>query len=520
MARRSTRDDPLSGVGRLLRELRAPATARNQHRRTALLGAVAMALFRLPLRQREIVRRYDLGGESAAGVQRSLSLSARQFFRDRRCALAVLSRHLVYDDADKAVHATYGGAVTRIAISDSALAGKTFARSLAQSGNSRCLDALQRLAAAARKQLERADLLLELAETAIDYSDDRVAEEALAAASTTVCASAFEPAIADWLSGRLARAQAHLAATPWEGAEHFALAISSLRRSIAREPSLLEPRASLSDVLGDHALLEFTIGSFAESRAASAEAVDLIESFSLARRPKALETLAMHEAIHAVLSGRTATAVTKVATLLGHAGESGWSSTASWLGGVVVGLNGISGDYHEAIRWYESMAPLALTGARPRDRSSLMLEAAHAYTMTGQPKEALSILGYVRPGDGCPRTEIPEWHLYAAAALQRIGDDRSALNEASEALAGFTAQGPGRGLADAHRHVATCQAKLGSTRTAREHLAEARRLTEHHGTPYALLRTLAAEATILQSATCKREAAEYAKLLHGLARSS
>jgi hypothetical protein len=62
-------------------------------------------------------------------------------------------------------------------------------------------------------------------------------------------------------------------------------------------------------------------------------------------------------------------------------------------------------------------------------------------------------------------------------------------------------------------------AKLGDARSAREHLSEARRLTEHHGTPYGLLRTLSAEATILQSAALKREAAEYAKLLHELARS-
>jgi tetratricopeptide (TPR) repeat protein len=520
MARRSTRDDPVSGVGRVLRELRAPVAASNQHRRAGLRGAVEMALFRLPPRQREIVRRYDLGGECATDVQRSLSLSARQFFRDRRSALAILSRHLVYDDTRERVRATCGDAVTRIVISDSALAGKTFARSLAQSGNARCIDALQRLATTAGTPLERADLLLELAETSIDYSDERVAEEALAAATTTMRTGEFAPAIADWLCGRLARARGHLAATPWESAEHFADAISCLRRSIAREPSLLEPRASLSDVLGDHALLEFTVGSFAESRAASSEAVDLIESFAPAKRPKALETLAMHETIHAVLSGRTSAAVTRVSSLLEHAGESGWSSTASWLGAVVVGLHGVSGDYREAIRWYESMAPLALTGARPRDRSSLTVEAAHAYTMTGRPKEALSILGYVRPGDGCPRTDVPDWHLYTAAALERIGDDRGALREASEALAGYTLQGPGRGLADAHRHVATCHAKLGNVDIAREHLTQARRLTERHGTPYALLRTLAAEAAILQTTALKREAAEYAKLLHGLARSS
>ena len=183
--------------------------------------------------------------------------------------------------------------------------------------------------------------------------------------------------------------------------------------------------------------------------------------------------------------------------------------------------NGFFGDPNngEAIRWYRTMAPLALTGARPRDRSGLTMKAAHAYTMTGQPAEALSILGYVRPGNGCPRAEVPDWHLFTAAALHRLGDDRAALGESNQALAGLAGEGPGRGLADAHRWVATCESKLGNARSAREHLVEARRLTEQHGTPYQLLRTLSAEAAILPSPARKREAVEYASLLRNLARS-
>ena len=98
MARKSDRDDPLSAVRRLLRELRtsrSPAV----RRREGLLGAVEIALFRLPPRQREIVRRYDLAGENAGDVQRALALSPRQFFRDRRQALTFLSDHLFNEKA-------------------------------------------------------------------------------------------------------------------------------------------------------------------------------------------------------------------------------------------------------------------------------------------------------------------------------------------------------------------------------------------------------------------------------------
>ncbi len=226
----------------------------------------------------------------------------------------------------------------------------------------------------------------------------------------------------------------------------------------------------------------------------------------------------MHATIEATLSGRTRIAAAHVSQLLRRAGESAWSSTATRLGSVLVGLNGVSGDYGAAIRWYRAMAPLASDGARPSDRSGLTMEAAHAFTMIGRPEEALGILGYLR-GDGCPRAEVPDWHAYAAAALDRHGDHRAALREAREALAGYDAHGMVRGLGDAHRLVATSCAKLGNARAAREHLSEARRLTERHGTPYGLLRTLCAEAAILKNAPLQREAAEYAKLLQSLARS-
>jgi tetratricopeptide (TPR) repeat protein len=519
MARKSDRDDPLSAVRRLLRELRTLRSL-EVRRREALLGAVEIALFRLPSRQREIVRRYDLAGESAGEVQRALAISARQFFRDRRRALTFLSEHLF----DEHVRAAENRAVVAVtsplpAGGEPGLAGKTFARSLAQTGDVQCLDALRELARDANDPLERADLLLELAETANDYSDEPAASAAVLAASGLLNDAEFPPAVGDWLRGRLARAQAHLTETPRDGASHFERARAFLHRSIAGDPTLPGARSALADTLGDDALVQFRLGNFAQARAVSAEALELIDAFGLANRPEALEISAVHVTIEAIVSGRTCAAVSEIALLLQRAGESGWSSTASRLGAVLVGLNCVSGDYTQAIRRYRTMSPLALRGARPGDRSGLMMETAHAYTMSGRPNEALSLIGYVRPGDGCPRAVVPGWHASAAAALDHLGEHQAALREAREALAGYSAQGTERGLADAHRLVATSYAKLGKARSAREHLGEARRLAEHHGTPYGLLLTLSAESAILQNAARRCEAAEYAKLLHQLARS-
>jgi hypothetical protein len=49
---------------------------------------------RVPPRQREVLRRYDLSGEPAIELQRGLGISTRQFFRDRRAALTELAAHL------------------------------------------------------------------------------------------------------------------------------------------------------------------------------------------------------------------------------------------------------------------------------------------------------------------------------------------------------------------------------------------------------------------------------------------
>ena len=75
MARRPNLDNPLVAWRRAVRGL---------PRNAALRESIEIALFRVPARQREVVRRYDLSGEPAAEIQRVLGISARQFFRDRR----------------------------------------------------------------------------------------------------------------------------------------------------------------------------------------------------------------------------------------------------------------------------------------------------------------------------------------------------------------------------------------------------------------------------------------------------
>ena len=232
MARRSDREDPLFGIRRLLRGLRGAARAQ---RGTALRGAVEIALFRLPSRQQAIVRRYDLEGEPAAAIQRDLSLSPRQFFRDRHNGLALLSSFIFEPERTTSAASVRASSETP---RDAAIVARTFARSLAQTGDARCLDVLRDLAAGARYPTERADLLLESAQTAADCSAERAAAEAAGEASRLLGESC--DARTTLLRGRLARVRARFSRSKDDALSLIAQALTILRASA--DDSSREPR--------------------------------------------------------------------------------------------------------------------------------------------------------------------------------------------------------------------------------------------------------------------------------------
>jgi hypothetical protein len=192
------------------------------------------------------------------------------------------------------------------------------------------------------------------------------------------------------------------------------------------------------------------------------------------------------------------------------ASESAWSSTAYKVGGYLVGLHGISSEYGEAIAWYHRMMPFA-PAARPSDRADTAMEVAHAFAMSGREGEALSVLKSVKAF-----AYAPSWHVVGGAAMAQLNDE-SAIAEPRLAFGGYDETDSPRGLADAHRLLAVCYAKRSEVHRAREHIAEARRLAERYGTPYALLLVLAAEATIVRDAALRKEASEYAQLLKRIA---
>jgi tetratricopeptide (TPR) repeat protein len=520
MARPVNLDNPLVLWRHATRSLRSGGRLTEDPRQAALRDRIELALFRVPARQREVVKRYDLSGEPAVEIQRALGISARQFFRDRRAALTelktLLPNLLALPTAVAPVPATPPRSLTHAC--DATLSGRASARSLAQTGNARCLDVLHELAANATDTTARTDLFLELAELALDFDDDNTARDAVEAVlHVRNNAGKLEAGLSEYLSGRLARAEARLTESCPDAATKLREAVAWLRRSVAANPGAVDTRAALLEALGDAAALDFEAGNFASAQAASAEAVDIIESFTLWTRPRALEIMAMDVALDACLSGRMDSAIERVSSLLRRAVDSAWSATASRLGADLVGLYSLRGESGMALRWYGRMWPTAVNSARPRDRWSLAMDAAGTYAAAGRPREALAVLSGAKDVTTCPPRCLPEKHAFVASSLLLMGANARALREARTAFRGYAARRVGRGMGDAHRLIAKSCARLGDVAAAREHIDEARRLSERYGVLEGLLCTLHAQAEILQRPKVKAEAQELERLLRSRA---
>jgi len=520
MARRVNLDNPLVVWRHAMRRLRSDGRVTEDPRHAALRDRIEVALFRVPARQREVVKRYDLGGEPAAQIQRALGISARQFFRDRRAALAELKTHLPQllapQPAVESAPTIAPRSLTHAC--DATLSGRASARSLAQTGNAQCLSVLRELAVNATDATARIDLFLELAELALDFDDDGTARDAVESVMhARDDRGKSESGLFEYLYGRRARAEARLTESYPDAAVKLQDAIEWLRRSLAACPEAIDARAALLEALGDTAVLDFEAGNFTSARAASSEAVHIIESFALWTRPRALEIMAMDAALDACLSGQMDSAIARVSSLLRRAVDSAWSATASRLGADLVGLYALRGESGSALRWYGRMWPVAVKSARPRDRWSLTMDAAGTYASAGRPREALAILSRARDVAICPPRCLPDKHAFVASSLLLIGANAKALPEARAALRAYTARGVGRGMGDAHRLIAKSCARLGDLAAAREHIDEARRLSERYGVLEGLLCTLHAQAEILGRSALKAEAQELERLLRSRA---
>jgi tetratricopeptide (TPR) repeat protein len=529
---------------RLLRELRT-ATAGTKSstaellsgdvpsvfRQEAALRVVRSALFRLPERQRELIRRHDLEGEPADALQHSLGLSARQYYRDRRAGLAALSRYLLGTAAwpgDRTVPAAFaaeppprppeiGASVALLPHSNGEFVRQAYARSLFQSGDIACLDVLADLARAVTDPQRRAGLLLDLSEMAFEFDRQDLSRGARRTAIRIVEETQpFDEGDADLLRGRIARLGANYVGTLSEAEQLYTQSLAHLRRSLRSSPMRVDARAQIALTLGDVALSKFGNGAFAEARSASAEACDIIRCSGLWTLPRALEIVAVNRTLEAVVTGRVSVAVQRLVELLELAIELGNSSVAGLVGALMVGLNSTRGKYEEAVRWYDRLASPVACGMRLTDRAHLAMEAAHALSMVGRSAEALEILGYGRAETEWPLVETASRHVTIGQVLVRAGNPTAALAEGQAARRDYEANQVARGLGNAHRLIAICYGRLGDLDRAKDHVREAQRLAETNGTHYDLLRTLVAKAEIVQSRTVKAEAIEFAQMLRGL----
>ncbi len=514
MTRRANVADELSTIRRLLRDVRRGIGVAKRDR--AIVKVVRLALFRLPARQREIVRRYDLEGQPAPRVQADLAISRRQLFRDRRAALSLLHVQVFGERgvteiprvSEKA--AVVGGEVQS--------ATRALALTLCQSGSGRGFQLLHELSVEARNAAERAHLLLDLAEAAFECSVAGLATESAERAAPLVDQlSTSHSAQYECVSGRFAAVQARLAPTLAKATENSDRSIWLLQQAHSADPSDTEIQLWLADAIAGRALIQISCGRFAEARQATAEACALIHGLE-PLRPAMLQIFAMRATLSASASGEPTDSMRSLRALFTQALEAGWHCLAGRLAADIVGLHNVHEDYNGALRFYRKIATFPFDGSRAIDRFAITGEAAHAYITTGRPAEGLALLREVAPDTGVPERERPTWHLAVGKALEQLGHTKIALREANEAMDGFIAQGTDRGTAAAHHLLARCHAHLKHRRASREHIDQAYELTAKYGTPYALFRVLGAKARIFGNAALAEEARELAAALHASGR--
>ena len=322
--------------------------------------------------EREVVQRYDLAGERASVVQRSLGLSPRQFFRDRRQALAHARGPSVFERAPGSLERAdaKGHAPTLVFGGDVEMAARSFARAVAQAGKTQCLEVLRRVARNAVDPVRRLDLLLEWRRphSSIATKRRRAAQSRRCRVSRARPSSARPPAIGfSDVSPPLKRTSQprRMKASRTLRARWLCSVVVS-----AANPAAWEPWAALADALGDRALLQFWIGGFSAARVCFTGSRGLSPSFGSAKAPQLWKpwqcTRRLRRSSPVAHARLSRTFQRCWATPLRQDGRRRRAFSAPSLSVSTVG-----GDYAEAIRWYRSLAPLTMSAARPSDRSAL-----------------------------------------------------------------------------------------------------------------------------------------------------
>ncbi len=511
-------------LSRLLRDLRHPARLQRNPLLTRLAPAPALGtpgavrtaievqLYRLPLRPRTIIERYEMNGEPLAGVAQALSLSRRQLFRDRANGLTLLANLLFEGEPRGAealarreakLEASVAVRDDSVSLAQSAICGLRYAGAV-----SAAIDRLHSLVPVLPSRSQRVDALLQIAEISMDYGDRPTERRILSQLRS------LDPNSGDCLEDlratiRCLMIESDLVTTCDQAVARNELAANLLRQRARGESH----RRDVVLLVGCLCLLYYDYeraSLYTAARDAVAEAAALVKHFAMESLPVGVETTIATAYDNARQRGTVGEAIDSLREPLDRCLANGWTALAARIGVACLSLSNMRSRYGEALQWYEWLSSVSASRLPQYDRKMLVVESAHALTMMGRAHQAICTLNG-SPDEGY--AYVPSVKVRRAEALEALGDVRGAIRDASDALVRSERAHYDKGIARSKRVLASCYDAVGETRLARTHLAECVELSTRSQSAYDLLRAMVTQSHVLKEDRFRQEAIGLARVL-------
>jgi tetratricopeptide (TPR) repeat protein len=471
---------------------RAVCAADPDHLIAAFQAALASSLHRLPARQHEIVRRYDLEREGVDSICASMALSRRQFFRDHRAAIQCLTRLMVPGAAPTVQRADKQAARPLVfEASPLRLPIISVANGLRNVGAyQEAIDVLARHCNTVEAAPAKVEALLEIADIAAECGDSQRSQAAIREAKAVAQQVTRSP---DPLcEARFQLAEGQTAASEPQR-RHYERAVAVL--SALHDEGNADSASALLLVRSLHALSlsHDHRGDWLSARVTARRSIDLLEPFGLEETPIGL----LASANYAMRDARQFGSVNAVAGTLRRflrvSLQHGWVHVTGEVAVHFVNLNLMHFRYAEALAWRRWLSAIDAARLTARTRNFLDVDSAHALTMLGRPGQALLVL---ESGDDAGLAFVGAREYWRGEALLAGGDIERALKLGVRALEGADGADSQKGRARSKRLLANCYHVLGQERSARKTIAESLELAQCYASPYDLFLSLAAARNI------------------------
>jgi tetratricopeptide (TPR) repeat protein len=469
-----------------------------EHAAMRIRIAIEHALEELPPRQREILRRCDLEGESHPHAIARLAVSERHFYRERRTATERLAGILATTPKQPSA---FDGEADRLTLK------LCLAEAAQQLGNNDGARRVLESSLADASPYQRLWLECRLAEVCCEAEATQEACRHLEAARCLEMASTD----GDTVSG--AQIAATEALIEWSlGNDANAVERASCAADMLRATMASRPTARASEALALALLVlsqrDLATGRWIAARRAALEARDLLSSSDSMRAVLAVRASLTATDAYMLDPGRIDDAALEYRQHYRNAIARGLSLEATRIGRRLGLFHRFAQKPRHSAEALERILPIARYLLPSEDRAEMCLDLASAYTACGKPARARDLITEARmhalPGGFFSAL----CDIMAAAASLSERDYVETLRLSSDAVGEMQHLNRQGAVGSALRLQAQAHHAMGNLPLARALIGEALMSIEPAGHPYAIARTHRAAARITGRSIHRRRADE------------